>query len=341
MHVTEEGLRQYIEAFNHTLSACAKKYLPPERLPDLFHLSLLPAKITGYVSTQFGLAIEYEPATETTIKIIRGSGRIEDLFVKAPPRVRSIGPMFRIPGSGCSFAKLTISGAFPFRLTTTEASVSFEDIGFEVGPWKRVIHFAEVFGTRDAESWSVGKAESRAKDEVLAATLQLNRASQRKMSVSEYMEEFKSKTVLVLGDYDNDGTIRLESLSKTLAALGYEPILVKDIPDHPHHDVPQKVVAIGAISRFVVVDDSSKSGHLLEVQLCKQNSWVTVLLRAGGVGGSWMTAGASHASNVILETSYDPLSPEKAVKKATAWAESKLKELERKFESTYPWRKGG
>ena len=26
----------------------------------LFHLSLLPARITGYVSTQFGVAIEYE-----------------------------------------------------------------------------------------------------------------------------------------------------------------------------------------------------------------------------------------------------------------------------------------
>jgi hypothetical protein len=125
-----------------------------------------------------------------------------------------------------------------------------------------------------------------------------------------------------------------------LSSLGYEPLLMKDVPDHPQQDLPQKVVAIGAIARFIVVDDSSKSGHLLEVQLCKQNSWVTVLLRAGGKGGSWMTAGAAHASSVIRELAYDPASPDVAVAEAAKWAEAKLKELERKFEGTYPWRAG-
>jgi len=45
-----------------------------------------------------------------------------------------------------------------------------------------------------------------------------------------------------------------------------------------------------------------------------------------------------HASNVILELAYDPASPDLAVGQAADWAETKLRELERKFESTYPWR---
>jgi hypothetical protein len=115
--------------------------------------------------------------------------------------------------------------------------------------------------------------------------------------------------------------------------------LIKDIPDHPHQDLPQKVLAIGAVSRFVVIDDSSKSGHILEVLLCKQSNWVTLLLRAGGVGGSYMTAGASHTSNVIKQLSYDPLSPQQVIDEAVEWAEGKLQELQKKFESTYPWRR--
>jgi hypothetical protein len=299
----------------------------------------MPARITGYVSTQFGVAIEYDRTTETSIQIVRGSARVEDLFVQAPSRMRASGPLFKIAAPDTGFAGLTLSGGFPFRLMSTSASVSFDNVTFEVGPWRRSVQFAEVFGNRDATNWSVGKAESRAKDEVLAAMLQLRRASERKTSISEYIEQFKNRTVLVLGDYSSDeGLSRLEKISQALELCGYESILVKDIPDHPYHDLPQKVVAIVAISRFVVVDDSSKSGQLLEVQLCKQNSWVTVLLRAGGVGGSWMTAGAAHTSNVIQELPYDPSSPDQAIAEAVQWAEGKLQELQRKLNSTYPWR---
>lgn len=338
MNVTGEGLRSYIETFHRCLDDSAREYLPADHQSDLFHLALLPAEITGYVSTQFGVAIEYKRAAQTSIQIVRGSARVEDLFVQAPSRMRNVGPAFRLGGPGCGIAKLTLSGAFPFRLTSIDASVSFEDVAFEIGPWNRVVQFAQVFGNRSAAEWSVGKAESKAKDEVLAALLQLSRAHDRKITISEYIEDCKSRIVLVLGDYDHEGLPRIQALSASLVACGYEPILVKDIPDHPHHDLAQKVVAIGSISRFVVIDDSSKSGHLLEVQLCKQNTWVTVLLRADGVGGSWMTAGASHASNVIREMAYDAKSPDEAVRGAAEWAEAKLGELQRKFESTYPWR---
>lgn len=338
MNVTADDLRAYIESFHQCLESVSGQFLPPEHRKDLFHTALLPARITGYVSTQLGVAIEYERATETTIQIVKGSARIEDLFVQAPARVRTIGPCFRIGSRGCGFVDLTLVGAFPFRLTAANASVSFRDAAFEVGPWRREVQFAEVFASRDAADWSQGKAESRAKDEVLAALVQLRRADERQTSIADYIDQFKNKTVLVLGDYDDEGLSRLGDISGALASYGYEPLLIKDIPDHPHHDLPQKVVAIGAISRFVIVDDSSKSGHLLEVQLCKQNNWVTVLLRAGGVGGSWMTAGAAHASNVILELAYDPSSPDQAVAEAVQWAETKLEEVARKFEGTYPWR---
>ncbi len=338
MNISEDGLRKYIEVFLSTLEATAHDYLEPDLRGELLHLSLLPAKIKGYVSTNFGTAIEYQPAQETSIEIQRGSARVEDLFVAAPAKLRNVEPIIPIGGSGWGIYKLSIKEGFPFRLTSREASVSFGEVRFEAGPWVRDVHYAEVFGDRASDNWSTEKAVFRAKDEVLTALVQVQRAAKRKVSVQEYIGDFKEKTVLLLGDYDQEGLMRLGHIRDALVELGYEPILIKDIPDHPHHNLPQKVVAIGSISRFVVVDDSSKSGHLVEWPLCKQNDWVTVLLRAGGRGGTWMTAGASHSSKVVLEQSYDPTSPALAVQEAATWAEDKLNELERKFENTYPWR---
>jgi hypothetical protein len=116
--------------------------------------------------------------------------------------MRAIGPMFNIAGPGIiGFENLTISGGFPFRLTSASASVSIKNVAFEIGPWRRAVQFAEVLGNRNTTNWSIGKAESRAKDEVLAAMLQLGRAREKKTSISEYIEQFKNKIVLVLGDY--------------------------------------------------------------------------------------------------------------------------------------------
>lgn len=338
MNVNTEQLQAYIETFHRALESTAADFLPQDYRRQLLHAALLPARVTGYVSTQLGVAVEYESAAETSIEVIRGSARVEDLILRAPAAVRDTGPMLRISGANITVAGLTWEGAFPFRLAGPNASVALRDVVFRAGPWRRAVQFAEVSSNRSAEHWSVARAESRAKDEVLAAMVQVARAAERKIPVSEYIEKFKDKTVLLLGDYDEAGGKRLASISAVLSSLGYEPLLIKDVPDHPHQDLPQKVVAIAAIARFVVVDDSSKSGHLVEIQLCKQNSWVTVLLRAGGKGGSWMTAGAAHASNVIRELAYDPASPNAAVANAAGWAEAKLNELERKFEGTYPWR---
>jgi len=339
MNVREEQLRTYIEVFCSTLQRTAKDYLAKEYHKELLHISLLPAKITGYVSTNYGVAMEYVPAKDTQITTKGGSGRVEDLLVKAPRRQRNSKEFVRIAGRNTVFDGCRFSGRFPFRLTGKEASVVLRRVLFEAGAWTRAIHYAEIYGDRSSENWSREKAVSRAKDEVLAALVHIDRAQKRKISVSEYIESFKEKGVLVLGDYDDgNGFTRLQGISRVLTDLGYDPLLIKDIPDHPHQDLTQKVVAIGSIARFVMVEDSSKSGHLFEVPLCKQNNWVTVLLRCHGSAGSWMTAGASHQSKVILEQSYDPKAPKKSLIAATKWAEGKLIELKTKFDGTYPWR---
>ena len=143
---------------------------------------------------------------------------------------------------------------------------------------------------------------------------------------------------MVLGDYGKEGLKRLNIISEILNEIGYEPLLVKNIPDNVYQDLSQKVVAIGSIVRFVIVDDSSKSGHLMEIDICKQNNWVTILLRAEGGNSSWMSAGVSQHSKVVLEKSYSLSNPKPAITEAVGWAEYKLNELKTRFGDIYPWR---
>lgn len=347
MNVTEDAFRAYLDLFHQTVDATAQQFLPPEYKASLLHLSLLPARIVGYVSTQFGVAIEYIPSDQTEVQIVRGSARIEELFVQAPSFASHLNPMFSVQegasgviNSGGLF-HLTVDGTFPFRLAGPNANFRFGEVAFKIGNWHRNVEYAEVYGNRTAEFWSPEQAVARAKDEVLAALVQTKRAQEKNLSLVDYIQQFKERTVLLLGDYDDAGLERLGQIREVVVAHGYEPILIKDIPDQPVQDLPQKVATIGALARFVVVDDSSRSGHLMEVQLCKQNNWITILLRNNGQGGSWMTAGASVLSNVILEQGYDHTNCTTRVSEAIAWAEEKIAELQRKFDDLYPWRMRG
>lgn len=340
-NATEADLVQYMGVFLMTLQETASAYLPEDVRTQLWHTSLLPSAIHCYVSTQFGVAFEFNRSRDnTTIRASRGSARVEDLLFRVPPRYRRTGPMLAISGRNTGIFDLTLQGAFPFRLREAEASVRIGGVRFQVGPATRDIEYAEVFGDRRASTWSETAAVSRAKDEVLAAATEVQRAETRGLEVSEYVSAHKQRTVLVLGSYSTKGRGRLKSVAAELERHDYDPVLVDEVPDHPEQDLAQKVTTLGSISRFVVVDDSEKSGHIAEIELCKNNRWITGILRKGGVGSSWMTAGAATHSKVILEAEYDPPPLADAVDETVAWAEATLVEVSDGLADTYPWRRG-
>lgn len=339
MNVTESGIKIYIETFLSSLNDIASKFFDENEAKNLLHKSLLPAKIICYVSTQFGVAFEYISDNQTSIEVIRGSARVEDLLVKAPTRLRTGSP-FITCGSRCGIKGLTLEGGFPFRLENQEASVSLIEMHLSAKAfgWQRDIAYAEVFGDRQAKNWSTDAAQNRAKDEVLAALVIAQQAKRKDIDLHEYISSFHKKTVLLLGDYSGEGKERLDLIAKSLKDEGYDPLFIKDVPDFEHYDLGQKVVVIGGLSRFVVVDDSSPSGHMMEVEICRNNRWVTILLHAQGVRASWMSAGAAISSNVILEKDYDPNVLKETVLEVAKWAEDKLSNIKKELNSLYPWR---
>lgn len=340
MNATEEIVKRYVETFHRTLDDVSRQFFSVDDAKRLLHASLTPAKITCYVSTQFGVAIEYSPSAETSINTIRGSARVENLLVQAPAKLQGIGPMINVGGQGVGIQSLTLADGFPFRLSSEQADVTLRDVRFlwNAAGWTRDVHYAEVYGDRSAERWSRQAAKSRAKDEVLSALFIARRAVTKELQLHEYISSFREKTVLVLGAYDEDGRARLGGLAGVLKDLGYDPVIIDDIPDFEHYDLSQKVSAIGALSRFVVIEDSHPSGHLVELEICRQHRWVTLLMRTPGDRSSWMTAGASLSSNVVLEHEYDPSNPKPVMTECATWAENRLSELGKELNNLYPWR---
>jgi hypothetical protein len=279
VHVTGDDLRAYIEVFHQSLAATAARYLPPKSDGALLrHAGLLPARISAHVSSTFGLAVEYEKADTTSIQIHEGTDRVEDLLLRAPAWAREVAPMFSIDGPNHSLRKRPLTRGFPFRLTSDRASLTLEDVTIQLGPWKRSIAYAEIYGSLDDTDWTVEKAHARARDEVLLAAFRLAQAGARQMPVDKYLEQFHDKLVLVLGDDHTGGRARQAAIAGELRALRYEPVLLAELPPQPDHSADEATLAIGAAARFVFADGEDAPAVM---ERCRDSGWLAVKLDAG------------------------------------------------------------
>ncbi len=340
MNVTEQGIRNYVEVFHATLDKLAGQFFNQEEAKRLIHKSLLPARIICYISLQFGIALEYVSWPDTVIIPLTGHDRVEDLLVRAPKPLQKVGPVLSIEGSNLIIKDLGLADAFPFRLLSDRASVTFINVGFTCANfgWERVIEYAEIYGDRSAERWSTEAAHNHAKDEALVELFIAKQAQKKNLDIHDYIKSYREKTVLVLGSYDSEGEKRLNKIKGELETLGYDPILIKDIPEIEHFDLSQKFRAIAPLCRFILIDDTTASGHLNEFEICRNNNFLTIVLRAAGQKATFMTVGASIYSNVILEKEYDPKNLQLALDQSANWAEDKLDEIKESLKPLYPWR---
>ena len=271
MNVTADEFKLYVETFHRTLDETANQYLPADLQQSLLHLSWQPCGLHAYVSTQLGVAWEYV-ANASGTEVTLGSRRIEALLLNQPNRFErefaSRGPMIMVrDDASVALQRFSINNEpKPFWLDGIEARVTLIDCHFDALGWSRDIAGAEIFGNRASSSWSAELAVGRAKDEVLAALSEAHRAARHDLTIDQYVNTRKQQTVLVLGGYSTAGTERLNAICQCLIDLGYEPFLVKDVPDIFGTDLQQKVVILGGLARFVIIDDSSPSGRPRKIE---------------------------------------------------------------------------
>lgn len=346
MNVRDDSLRHYLDVFNRTYIETAEQFIPHENLNLLLRFPLIKGGTIGYVSTQFGAGYEYVDADIQAVKVQVTSARIEDFFNRAPNRVRRLPTIFpiegaitTIEGAITTIGGMTLEGGFPFRLTSSHASIRLFDVQFKALGWQRMVKYAELYGNRTAEFWSETNAIRRAKDEILIALVDLNQAAKKSTALGEYLRTFKQQHVLLLGDFSEAGRQRLNSFKHILADLGYIPVLVDEVPDDLHYNLTQKATAIASVARFIVIDDSSKAGHLVELPHVQSNNWTTIVLRLHGSETTFLSRGVSSYSKVILEKTYTLSDLDQTLRESVEWAEKTIAELGRASQEIYPWRK--
>jgi hypothetical protein len=337
--IRDTDLERYLGIFHETYLETAERLLPATLLEQLRRLPLIEAGgIRGYISTNRigGTAWEYTGNPPPAIHVTHGSSPIEELFFDYPSSLLKSDFCFFRVGS------MTLSGGLfkggRLLKLVHPAFVQLNDLILKHRDWERTVLFAEIATDRSEEFWSDANAITRAKDElVVAAVDQMQLESSRELSLDEYLRRRKDKQVLICGDY-KAGQDRLERIKAVVEAAGYEPIRLDEIPDYPHQDLRQKFDAIAPHARFLVIDDSSAAGQMVEVAHAESGRWPTLIVRMRGTNSSYMTRGASATSTVLQEVDYSEDDLEEVLRNGFAWVEKRLAALGEEHRSTFPWR---
>ncbi len=347
-NISESAFGDYLQVFHDTLIESAGRFLPARLRGNLHHMARLPCRVRGTVSTQFGVSIDYDPFApgaalpNSTYSVTSTSQRIEEAI-------------FRQYGATLSFLErrpLAIGGRYwmagihflqPVTLDKDSALIldrcAFSEKEAAPHGWFMETALLELYSVNDSTHWTSELAIARSKDEVLSALYELERSRALGVSLADYYSRHRPKSVLCLGSYSKSGLHELHKVSDSLAALGYEPVLLSDIPNREAQTLDQKVVMAGSLSSFVVLVDSEKAGQLNELELCKINGWITVVMQPGGVPSSGMSAAPGVLSTVIREQPYsvDRVTP--SLREAMAWAETTRRQIGSKLIDAYPWLK--
>jgi hypothetical protein len=336
-YVTDDLLHRYLDVFQTEYIESVERFVPADLRDSLLRYSLRKHGVRGYVSTSWGTGFEYV-SDASGITVVHGSRRVEELLFDAPAWIRKRPLAIALSGPDATVTS-RIKGAFPIHLTAEQASARLIGMKVTVGAWSREVILAELFGSRRAEDWSETTALRRAKDEVLVAAFDVKQSRADQVDLGTYLARFKGQTVLVLGDF-NHGRGRLNAVCDSLLRAGYKPVLLDQIPEEPNYDLHQKFMAVASVVRFLVFDDTTPSGHLIELMRAEQLRAVVIILREEGSQSSFMTRGAALTSSVVHELTFTDSSLDEVVSSGTAWAERKLTELKQERDDIYPWRAG-
>lgn len=152
------------------------------------------------------------------------------------------------------------------------------------------------------------------------------------------ISSIKEKTILILGQ-DTSELHRLQRIKDTLAHLGYYGVIVKEIEDIDIQTIEEKVNMLGSISRFIICENSTPSGHVDELKMCSMNRFVTAIIQQDGLGATWMQSDYPMDYSFIKTFSYASIDNIKAsVQQAVKWGEEKVRERAEMLNQLYTWR---
>lgn len=341
MNVTAGQFRAYLEAFHRTYRSKVTEVIPDRSRSALWRWQALSgAKIAGYVSTTHGLGYEYVSGEAGAIDVVHGSPRIEARLFGCSPKDLDNNGNVAVFLSGRDFKMVSCGadGRLPVKLDGHEASATLVDVTWVFRGRTGRLPYAEMQVERSTHALSSERAVERAMDEVLRAAIDVMAMTQLRMSLGDYLQRFKKGHVLLLGDFGHEGRLRLEDIKSTLGRLGYFAFTLDEVQEPSSYDLRHKVTAVASVCRFVVIDDSAKSGQAAEIPIVEAVRATTVVLRRVGSESTFVTRGLGATSKIIREYNYESGTLDQVLVTAVGWAENTIADLEREYSRTYPWR---
>lgn len=157
-------------------------------------------------------------------------------------------------------------------------------------------------------------------------------------TLAGHLRHHKRRHVLVLGDFSDEGRERLTVIKNAVASRGYQPILLDEIDESPDYDLRQKLVAIASVCRFAIVDDSSRSGHLMEIVELEKIRVTSVILRKRGTNSTYVHQPIGATSKIMKAFPYDQEDLDTDLPPALEWAESTVTSLRAEYSDALVWR---
>lgn len=149
----------------------------------------------------------------------------------------------------------------------------------------------------------------------------------------------KETGVLILGQ-DTTEMYRLERIEECLNSLGYHGIIIKKtVFEVIPQTLEEKVSTFANIAKFIIIENSIPSGHLIELKICEQGKWTTAILQEKGKSSSYLTAHIDFQANFIEKFDYSTVDTIcDTVKEAANWAEKYNQKKIIHLNNIYPWR---
>lgn len=333
-YATTTDLEEYFRTFHSEIIRRSDESLKEDaKYLEAYSLAHMNYRII--VSTIEGVGIEYRKDLNA-VESEYSSKLLSDMLLKTTKKLTSY---MAVCQGECEieFTRSRFINGLPFRLYGKGNVITIRDSHFHLDGDETTVHYAQFYSDRDKSFWSEASAVRRASDIIVQALTDKNKALSKGLELEEYIANHKKKSVLLLGNYNKQGTNRLEAIQSILERE-YNVLIVKDIADEPSHTLSQKVTLVGNLCRFVIVDDSDPSGHIQEIDMARNSEWITVLLHKDGRRSTFMNASFAISSRFIKEFNYTEEDLEGSLGQALEWAEAMFEEFKAGLKRIYPWR---
>ena len=105
----------------------------------------------------------------------------------------------------------------------------------------------------------------------------------------EVINTLKSNTVVILGaDSKDDSLSLLEKIGKKARSFGFTPIIVKNLREIDGESFTKKAIMYSLIAKFVIIENSNPSGHILEFNKVLDLGCIVGVLHKENTGSTWL-----------------------------------------------------